>query len=642
MKPLFWATCLFTAILFTACAPAQYPTANPPTCVRATDAAPVPEKPITPNPNAASSTAGFGGAQYETTLGKPVTLHIRDGAVVTDTSDQFTIYFWSVPQDSRCPKTVQCVVPGDVHVNIVFAENDLMHPPIFTLVYPTQPTQRIETYLVTVTDVQPARATTDTIPQENYAATFVITQNTATPTASSSPNPTTIATPPNGLPTIQLDEPFTTCVHQTQWLPDAQMQLTINSVLEDSRCPAQVTCAWAGRAVLGLTLQQEGRLGYFRLSTMPPDAQTFVYFRGYAVKLLEVSPYPQNPGETIPDKDYRVKLVVRKQDPPTQVHKNEPLVLKPGGSAHLTDEDVTLTFERVEKDSRCPYPAMCAVQGSGVVQVTLHADGKTTPLTLDTDKQTTQRFENYAVELLALAPYPQVDQEIASEEYQATFVLRKFASPPQPTPTQSASNPNACLTITAQDAQAILGLPVQAAPAPDVKITVVVMDNFSLPGVQGVCGFVSTEKSTVPPSMPNEATIVLPHDAAYAVTAQRLDAGARAELLRVFEILRVASANADANLFHVLQTQLAAGDDAGVLKTFENLAQGADNIQVERVEGLSEAALRVWRAGQFNNYMAFLIHDGRDFILTEALAPIQMSQAALQEVFAPFAAQWAR
>lgn len=631
MKPFFLATCLFTAILFTACAPAKYPTVNAPTAARATDTTPVPEKPITPNPNPASATAGFGGKEYDTLLGKPVTLHIRDGAVVTDTPDQFTIYFWGVLQDSRCPKTVQCVVPGDVRVDIVFAENGLMHPPIFTLVYPTQPTQRIENYVVTVTDVQPARETTDAISPEQYEATFVITRNAATPTAMA--NPTQAATPPNGLPAQKLDEPFSTRVHQTQWLPDAHLQLTINSVLEDSRCPAQVTCAWAGRAVLGLTLLQDGQLGYFQLSTMPPDAQKIVYFRGYAVELLEVSPYPQSPSETIPTKDYRVKLVVRKQDPPTQGHKNEPLVLKPGGSAQLTDENVSLTFERVEKDSRCPYPAMCAVQGSGVVHVTLRADGKTTPLTLDTDKQTTQRFENYAVTLLTLAPYPQVDQEIAAEEYQATFVIRKFASPPQPMPTQTAGNPNACLTITAQDAQAILGKPVQAAPAPDVKITVVVMDNFSLPGVQGVCGFMSTEKSAVPPSKPNEATIVLPHDAAYAVTAQRLDANARAEVLRVFEILRVALSDADANLPYLLQTQLAAGDDGGVFKTFETLGQSA-NVQIERVPNVDQDALRVWRAGEYNNYMAYLIYDGRDFILTEALAPKEMSQAALQEGFA--------
>ncbi|RIK29234.1 MAG: hypothetical protein DCC52_07615, partial [Chloroflexi bacterium] len=87
-------------------------------------------------------------------------------------------------------------------------------------------------------------------------------------------------------------------------------------------------------------------------------------------------------------------------------------------------------FERVEKDSRCPYPAQCAVQGSAIVQVTLRADGQTTALTLDTDKQSAQTFGQYAVELLTLAPYPQVDQPIAPDEYEATFVIRKYATAP--------------------------------------------------------------------------------------------------------------------------------------------------------------------------------------------------------------------
>ncbi len=425
MKSIFVTICLAGVMLAAACAPAQGPTANPPTVTRATVASPVPEKLDTPKPNSLPTASALGGTQYDTALGKPITLHLRDAARVADTPDQFTIYFWGVPQDSRCPQTARCMTPGEARLNIVFAAEGLMHPPVFTLTYPTQPTGQIENYIVTATDVQPARETMDAIPPEQYAATFVITQNNAPP-ATLAPNPTAPPTPPaNVLTAIQLDEPFIARVHQTYTLPAASMQLTVNSVLEDSRCPASVTCVWAGRAVFGLTLEQDGRLGFFRLSTMPPDAQRIVYFRGYAVELLEVSPTPPSPSATIPASAYRLQLVVRKQDPPTQVHKNEPLVLRPGQSATLTDENVTLTFERVEKDSRCPYPAACAVQGSAIVQATLRANGKTAPLTLNTDKPKAQTVENYTVELLTLAPYPQVDQEIAPGEYKATFVIRK-------------------------------------------------------------------------------------------------------------------------------------------------------------------------------------------------------------------------
>lgn len=428
MKPFIAA--LWLVVLGAACAPAQTLMPNPPTAVRVAMATPTPEKLTAPKSNPTPTINPVGGTEYETTLGKPVTLRVRDAAVVTDTPEQFTIYFWGVPQDSRCPINARCMAPGEAQIQIIFAENGLLHPPVFTLAYPTQPTQRIENYNVTVTNVQPERETTDAIPLSEYQATFVITQNNATPTAVNAPKPTASATPADSAAPVQLDEPFIARVHQTYALPAAQMQLTVNSVLEDSRCPTQVACVWAGRAVFGLTLVQDGRLGYFHLSTMPPDAQTIIYFRGYAVQMLEVSPHPQSPSSSIPDKEYRIKLVVQKQDPPTAVHKNEPLVLKPGQSATLNGEDVTLTFERVEKDSRCPYPAQCAVQGSGILKATLRVIGNAAPLSFDTAQQRAQTFENYAVELLTLAPYPQVDQTIAPDEYEATFVIRKYATAP--------------------------------------------------------------------------------------------------------------------------------------------------------------------------------------------------------------------
>lgn len=571
----------------------------------------------------------------ETTLGKPFTLRVRQGVLVTDTPDKFGITFWSVPQDSRCPKTVQCVTAGDISVDILFQANGLMHPPIFTLVSPTAPEQVIEDYLVMLLDVQPARETVEPIPQEDFMATFVITRietsAKTTPTAVSQ-NPTTVPQIPT--PTMaKLDEPFSLNAHRTVNLPDADMKITFNTVLEDSRCPKNVNCAQAGHVLIVLTVAQADRLAFFTMSNVPPDARQRVYFRGYEIALHQVTPYPQNLGEKIALKDYVAQLVVSKTAPPTDVRKNQSIVLKPGTSASLQDEAVTLTFERVTQDSRCPHPAACAVQGSGVLDMKLRADGETEQFILDTDKQRGQTFQNYAVELLSLAPYPQVAQDIAPDEYEATFVIRKFASPPQPTPTPSAGNPNACLAITAEDARNILNVPVQPVPASDVRITVVVMDNFSLPGVQGVCGFLSAEKSAVPPAAQSEARIVLPHDAAYAVTAQRLNANRHAELLRVFEILRAADPNPNNTSSYVLQTQLAAGDDAGVLKTLELLAQGTDKIHVEHVNGLGDPALRVWRAGQYNNYLAYIIHTGRDFILAEILAPQEMTRAALQESF---------
>lgn len=647
MKQFLFAIVFIGAMLSAACAPrtdspTAFPTSRQPTVSLPADLSPVPGNPAASR-GVTQSVAGLGGKQYETTLGKPAVLHVRDSAVVTDSPDQFTVYFWGVSRDSRCPKTVQCFVAGDVTVDIVFQESGLMHPPVISLVYPTQPTKQIENYTVTVTDVQPARETTDAIPQSDYTATFVITQNTIPPTATISPSPPATVAPPNGLPTVNLDEPFTTRVHQTQWLPEAQLQLTVNSVLEDSRCPHSVNCVQAGRALLGLSLDQASHLGYFGLSTMPPDAETIAYFRGYTVKLLEVSPYPQNPNETIPVKDYAVKLVVSKQDPPTVVHKNEPIVLKPGQSAALADEDVTLTFVRVQSDSRCPYPASCALRGNAPVEITLRVGGDTSTYILDTDrdiaKQRSQAFGNVTVELLALNPYPRVDianQDIAPEEYEGTFVVRKFATAPAPTSPKTPAA-NACQGWTANDAEMILGRPVQSAPSAHVKIQVPPADENSYADAEGICGFVSPEADARVQLSPSDPRLDAPGAAVlYAITAERLQGARVLELLRVMDIARSAVPNADKTLPLLLRAQLSAGDFAGALDTFEQAAQGSGTVQSERLKNLGKDALWLWRPGQADSYTAVIVETLDGYILAEGLVPKTLTREGLMESLPTF------
>ena len=418
------------AVLLSACAaraivPTESPGATTPSA---------PERALPTNASASVVPMGFGGTRYDTTLGKPVTLHVRDSARVADTSDEFTIYLWSVPQDSRCPKTVQCFTAGDVSADIVFQENGLMHPPIFTLTYPTKPSQVIQDYIVTVTDVQPARETPDVIPQEKYAVTFVITRNVPTPNATAVSAPTTVSQIPTAT-TEKLDESFVLNMYRTANVSDANMKITFNAVLEDSRCPRNVLCVQAGRVLIALTVARGERIAFFTLSDVPPDARTRVYFQDYEIVLQEVTPYRQSLTEKIPPKDYAAKLIVHQTLPPTVVHKNEPIVLKPGNSATLADEDITLNFVRVVSDSRCPYGAMCAVRGNAPVEITLRVGGETKSYVLDTDAELTktrnQNFGNVTVELLSLNPYPRVDlqaPDIAPDEYEATFVVHKFAS----------------------------------------------------------------------------------------------------------------------------------------------------------------------------------------------------------------------
>jgi hypothetical protein len=60
--------------------------------------------------------------------------------------------------------------------------------------------------------------------------------------------------PGNDLAAVQvsLDQPFRLRIGQSATLPGTGITLTFDGVTEDSRCPTDVTCVWAGNARLAL------------------------------------------------------------------------------------------------------------------------------------------------------------------------------------------------------------------------------------------------------------------------------------------------------------------------------------------------------------------------------------------------------
>ena len=91
----------------------------------------------------------------------------------------------------------------------------------------------------------------------------------------------------------------------------SRSKLTIKLVsVEDSRCPRDVNCVWAGNAK-----------AVFKISSSKGKSQTFnlntnlearaVKFEGYEIKLGEVTPYPRSSIE-IKQNEYAVTFVVTK------------------------------------------------------------------------------------------------------------------------------------------------------------------------------------------------------------------------------------------------------------------------------------------------------------------------------------------
>lgn len=106
-----------------------------------------------------------------------------------------------------------------------------------------------------------------------------------------------------------------------------------------------------------------------------------------------------------------------------QVTFGQPFDLKAGHSASL-DKSVTLTFDRVTSDSRCPINAVCLVAGEAVVVLKL-SQRAGTPVdrelrTGDPPKSETS-YLSYSISLAGLTPFPFAGQTIRPEDYVATL-----------------------------------------------------------------------------------------------------------------------------------------------------------------------------------------------------------------------------
>ncbi len=99
-------------------------------------------------------------------------------------------------------------------------------------------------------------------------------------------------------------------LNDTVLVKDTDLEIKLLKV-NDSRCPARVTCVWKGQvSVTFNVIRGEAILGRFTLSTAEGDDSLFL--NGYDIKLLDVSPYPQEAG-SINQSDYHVRMIVSKR-----------------------------------------------------------------------------------------------------------------------------------------------------------------------------------------------------------------------------------------------------------------------------------------------------------------------------------------
>ena len=91
-------------------------------------------------------------------------------------------------------------------------------------------------------------------------------------------------------------------------------------------------------------------------------------------------------------------------------------------SVQLEDADLTLTFEDVPHESRCPKDVQCIVAGKAEVVFEASSAGERKTLTFEIPPEggDAQSFAGFTIEVVELEPEPVAGRRIARSSYVAT------------------------------------------------------------------------------------------------------------------------------------------------------------------------------------------------------------------------------
>ncbi|MFI5720503.1 hypothetical protein [Nocardia sp. NPDC051750] len=117
------------------------------------------------------------------------------------------------------------------------------------------------------------------------------------------------AAEPAPAPLPELGTEFTLAAGDTAVLDEGRVAVLFRDVPEDSRCPADVACAWAGDATVITEVSAGGASSAHELHSNP-TFPTEVSTGGYRIALRSVRPPAR---AEIPLSEYRVRLLVTRE-----------------------------------------------------------------------------------------------------------------------------------------------------------------------------------------------------------------------------------------------------------------------------------------------------------------------------------------
>lgn len=111
----------------------------------------------------------------------------------------------------------------------------------------------------------------------------------------------------------------------------------------------------------------------------------------------------------------------------------EPFELMFGQDASIESEDITVRFDSVVEDSRCPSDVVCIQQGQATIMISVEIEGTDAGQHMltngaDESKSVATFGRQYSVRMTDLQPYPVSTVQTEEQDYVATLVVFKASA----------------------------------------------------------------------------------------------------------------------------------------------------------------------------------------------------------------------
>ena len=104
---------------------------------------------------------------------------------------------------------------------------------------------------------------------------------------------------------------------------------------------------------------------------------------------------------------------------------NGEFTLAPGETAAISGASLSVRFNEVTGDNRCPADAVCVLGGSADVSITVMSESATRDYVLKTGDMQPVYHADFVISLVQVSPYPFSARTIAPGDYRVTLKVSR-------------------------------------------------------------------------------------------------------------------------------------------------------------------------------------------------------------------------